>query len=1122
MKNKTIQLVIHTMKLSVYVFLIQVLALNLLIANDTKGQKTISVKQAVVSVNMKNASLSGAFKHLESISDYHFNYKGVDINKHKKLDLKFENALFSDVLLQISRKYKLGFRQLNDVIQVVKFSDMEDGDISEISMADVDITGKITDENGEGLPGASVVVKGTTVGTTTDLDGNYKVSVAEQSILTISFVGYKTQEITIGNQSVIDVQMAVDAEQLEEVVVIGYGSVQKKDLTGSVASVGSESIERINTPSLNDALQGMAAGVQVTSSTGRPGEASSVLIRGGSSISASNEPLYVIDGFPQLGGSNLDLNPQNIASIDILKDASAGAIYGARASNGVVIITTKSGSRGGKLNISYTGRRSFSSIIKELETIDIVDYAKIHQVRAPLDEQPLYANPEQWADSTSIDWQDEIYRTAAMQMHDLQITGGSNNTKYSASIGYLTQEGIAIGSDYSRLNSRLRIETDLNNKLIAGVNISYATDERNGPSLNGEESAGVFILKARPYIPGGPFPGDLVDYVDPDVGTGQTATNPSRWLTGNDALRNQLTFRTINYLDFKPFKGFSLRASGSMSYNGTKNRSYLPSDVGIGRNYNGIANISHNQTTSWLYENTAKYKFTVSNHEIETLIGFSAQSTIGESFGVKSQNFPIENLGYDNIGLGVDVFNPSSNKYKSTMASYFGRVNYTYRGRYLLTASVRYDGSSNLGEANKWGAFPSVALAWRASEEHFIQNLNVFSDLKFRISYGITGNNSIGNYRSLGTYSSANVSINSAQVLGLRPGSMSNVDLKWEQNRQLDLGFDIGVFGGRLNITADYYKKKSNDLLLNAPIPINSGFTSFTSNIGDIESSGYELDIRGVVLNGKVKWTSQFNISFPSTKVLRLSETDYFFTGSWGHKSSVFIVKEGEALGSIYGYVYDGVNQNEDEVTNLPQFGGAGAVGGPRYKDISGPDGVPDGVIDSEYDREIIGNGLPDAFGGLTNKLEYKNFDLSFVFSFRYGNEVLNANKNFLWRPNYRSGGLKKIMDAWTPENPTNENWAWDQDGIEYNNVSSWLVEDGSFIRLRNITLGYTLPSILTKTIGIERCRFFVSGDKLMTFTNYSGYDPEVSVSSSMLTPGVDLTNYPNQKSVTLGVNVTF
>ncbi|MEJ5993771.1 TonB-dependent receptor [Pedobacter sp. Du54] len=988
---------------------------------------------------------------------------------------------------------------------------------------DKKITGVVTDSKGILLPGVNIVEKGTKNSVQTNEEGKFSLTVAnENAVIVISYIGFATKEVVVSNQTTLKIVLEESTTGLDQVVVIGYGSVKRKDLTGSVASISSESIERVNTPSINGALQGLAAGVQVTASEGRPGEASTILIRGGSSISASNEPLYVIDGFPQLGGDNLDLNPQDIASIDILKDASAGAIYGARASNGVVIITTKSGSKNGKINISYTARQTMSTIIKKLETINIVDYAKIQQVLAPLDKRDQFANPNQWIDSTAVDWQDNIYRTAKMPMHDLQITGGSKNTKYAASLSYVKQDGIAIGSDYSRLNSRLRLETDINDKLTAGVNISYATDGRNGPSLSGEESAGVFILRARPYIPGGPAD-DLVNYVDPDVGTGQTTTNPLRWITGNDALKKTLTFRTINYLDFKPFKGFTLRASGSLSKSSAENQSYLPSDVGIGRNYNGIANISHGESNSWLFEQTANYKIGFADHNIETLLGFSAQSRMDEGFSVKSQNFPIENLGYNNIGLGVDIFNPSSSREKSSIASLFGRVNYTYKDRYILSASLRRDGSSNLGKDNKWGTFPSFAFAWKASNESFIKGLNIFSELKLRTSYGVTGNNSIGNYRSLGTYSTANVSNNGALVLGLMPGSMANKNLKWEQNEQLDLGIDMGFFKGRLNITADYYRKKSQDLLLNAPIPINSGYSTYVSNIGDIQSTGYEFDLRGVIFNSKnFSWTSAFNISFPSTKVLKLSETDQFFTGSWSHKTSIFIVKVGEALGSMYGYVYDGVNQNQDEVNNLPQFGGSGSVGGPRYRDINGPNGVPDGVIDSKYDRTILGNGLPDVFGGFTNKIVYKNFDLAAVFTYSLGNEILNANKSFLWRPGYLAGGLKEIMNAWTPENPTNDNWAWDKQGIEYNNISSWLVEDGSFVRLKNLTMGYALPSKLIKSLGIERCRMFISGENLLTFSNYSGYDPESSISHSMLTPGVDLTNYPNQKSFTIGINLTF
>lgn len=1118
-KTRLIQgIFIVIMRITITQSLVMIILTSLVSAADLNGQGVLDRK---VSIDVNDKKIKAVLFEIEDQASVTFTYRSTAITASKKVTLKLKEVTLGDVLKQLfGSEIEPVVVEEEVVLKPFPPKVVHEG---EAAISIFNVTGNVTDAGGAALPGVNILERGTTNGTVSDADGNYTINVTDSnSILVFSFVGYQEQVVPVSDQSKIDVSLSPDIRALEEVVVIGYGSVQKKDLTGSVASVSSESISKINTASLNDALQGLAAGVQVTSPGGRPGEASNIIIRGGSSISASNEPLYVIDGFPQLGGGNLDLNPQNIESIDVLKDASAGAIYGARASNGVVIITTKSGSKNGKLNISYTGRVTSSSIIKKLETIDNVDYARIQQVLAPLEDQPLFSNPENWADSASIDWQNAIYSNAMTQIHDLQLTGGSQNTKYSASLGYLTQEGIAVGSDYSRINSRLRIETDVSKKLTVGTNISYATDERNGPALSGQNSAGSYILRARPYLVGGPYEGAIADYVDPDFEAGQNTTNPAKWLTEHEALRTTLTLRSINYLELKPVRGLTLRASGSMNYYGLKNQDYLPSDVSYGRNYNGIGTVSHAQNTTWLLENTAKYKFNKGVHDMEALLGFSAQSFLEEEFSTQMQNFPIENLGFDNLSFGTDWAYSRSGREKRTLASFFGRVNYGFADKYLLTTTLRYDGSSNFGSSNKWGAFPSLALAWRLSEESFVKDLHVFSDLKFRVSYGITGNNSIGNYGSIGRYTNSNISVNSSQVLGLRPSSMPNSALKWEQNKQVDMGLDMGVFDGRLNITADYYKKQSVDLLLNAPIPSYSGFTSFTSNIGDIEASGYELAIDGVIIDGSLKWTSQFNISFPSTRVLKLSDTDFFLTGSWGNKTSAYIVQEGQPLGSIYGYVFDGVNQNDDEVNNLPQFGGSGAVGGPRYRDISGPDGVPDGVVDSEFDRTVLGNGLPDFFGGLINRFAFKGFDLSFIISFRAGNEILHSNKNFLLQPGYRSGGLKEVMNAWTPENPTNELWAWGKSGIEFNNISSFLVEDGSFVRLNNITLGYELPASIVKVVGIESCRFFISGDKVLTFTNYSGYDPEVSYSSSMLTPGVDLTNYPRQKSLTLGLNITF
>ena len=1061
------------------------------------------------------ASIDEVFDLLRDQTDYTFIYEENLFKDVPKIQLK-KGTILANKLLEIcfsGKDFKLDLKEDKIIIIATEPSNTV--------LQTFTVSGTVMDPDGQPLPGANIVEKGTTNGVTADFDGNFSIDVVdENAVLLVSYIGFASKEVLLNGQNIIQVSLQESAAGLDEVVVIGYGSVKKKDLTGSVSSIKSDNIEKINTPTLNDALQGLAAGVQVSSQTGRPGEAANIFIRGGSSISADNAPLYVIDGFPQLGGDNLDLNPQDIESVEILKDASAGSIYGARASNGVILITTKSGKKG-DLKINYSGKTTFSNIIRKLETLDIVEYATVQEGTIDPEDSIFddFRNPQAYADSTSVNWQDEVYRTALMQKHDLQIVGGGEQTNFFSSLGYLSQEGIAIGSEYSRLNVRVKIDTKLNDKLTAGTNLSYSYDDRDGPYVASNGGVSLFALTASPHLRGDATD-NLADYVDPIFGGGQETTNPIKWLTESLSVRNNLNLRSQNYIEYTPTEPLTLRVNGAMSYLSSKNKSFVPPDVGIGNLYNGTASISHYQQISWLVETTANYKKTFGKHKVDALAGFSAQSTIDEDERIQARDFPIDNLGFNNIGLATQFLTPSSGKAKQTLASVFGRLNYSFDDKYILTGSLRYDGSSNFGITNKWGLFPSGAFAWKASEEQFVKDLKVFSNLKLRASYGVTGNNSIGNYRSLLRYQSSNITINSQNALGLIPGSMANQDLKWEENEQIDFGIDMGFFNNRFNLTADYYKKKSNDLLLNAPVPFYSGFTTFTNNIGDIEASGYEFDIKGVISKGNLNWSSSFNLSFPSTKVNRLSDSDYFLLGSFGRKSNVFIVQEGEALGAMYGYVFDGVNQNQEDL-DLPQFGSNNVLGGPRYKDISGPDDVPDGEITSA-DRTVIGNGLPDWFGGFNNQFQYKNFDLSVLFTFRYGNEVMNINKDQSWRPGRLRGGLNQILNAWTPDNPTNENFAWGTSGVEFDNASSWMVEDGSFLRLQNITLGYTLPSDLMNRIGMQNCRLFISGDRLLTWAKYTGYDPEVSDSRSMVTPGVDNANYPLQKLFTLGINISF
>jgi TonB-linked SusC/RagA family outer membrane protein len=1079
-----------------------------------------------ITIFEKDAPLEKVFTQIKQQSSYVFFYDEDWMKQANRVTLNVENASLESVLKLCFKNQPLSYSIVGTTIVLKQASMIAPPAIflPILTPVPVVILGQVIAEDGKPLIGATVKVKGSNIGVRTDANGNYKISVADTKVaLVFSFIGFEEQEVKINDLKVVNVILKERVSDLNQIVVIGYGSVKKGDLTGSVVSVKADDIAKSINLSINDAVQGKLSGVQVISTDGAPGADVSLNIRGGSSISASNEPLYVIDGFPQFAGSNLNINPGDIASVEVLKDASATAIYGSRGANGVVIITTKTG-ESGKFHLTYDTYISQQEITKKLDVMNALQYAQTQHylLSSPAGSGTdlLYANWQTYKDSASINWQDYVYRKATLQNHNLSFTVGTKDLKLAGSMTYTGQDGIAVGTDFNRITGRINAIANINKSITSGASAYLSSSNTNGPSLNGETGIAYAVLQGRPTIPNGNLESLLDQSLIGDAGT-NNVNNPVKELTVPKLNNNVFTANFNAYLQFNIVEGLVLKFSLGTKYQQDKNSSFYPSTTAQGRTLNGLAKISANNIKDWLSENTLTYTKNINNnHQLSLLAGFTAQNDVINSTTEGASNFAIQSLGYNNLGLGAGYIAPTSNYINQGLESILGRVNYTYRKKYLFTASVRSDGSSKFQD-EKWSTFPSAAFAWKLGEEKFVQKITFISSLKLRTSWGMTGNQSIAPYSTYTKYQSYNPISSEQLSVGVAPSQLGNQHLKWETTMQTDAGIDLGLFRERLILTVDGYYKKSKDLLLNAPISLYSGYSTVYRNIGDIEVKGLEINLASKNLIGKFKWNTNFNIAFNRSKVLSLNENQTFFTtGILGRRVlGQYLVQVGHPLGEMYGYKYIGLFRTQEELVNGAKISGASVLGSKRYQDISGPNGVPDDKID-QSDLTTIGNGNPLFFGGLTNEFSYKSFELSALFTYSYGNQIINSLKSVLTRPQSYRSGLASMMDAWTPDNNTATIAKWGTTNTEYDINSSYQVEDGSFLKLKTLQLSYVFPESLLKHARINSLRAYVSGTNLWTLTNYSGYDPEVSYFNSIITPGADMGAYPRAKVFTVGIKL--
>ncbi|NND05293.1 MAG: TonB-dependent receptor [Saprospiraceae bacterium] len=1022
---------------------------------------------------------------------------------------------------------------------------------------DIQISGQVSEAGtGEPLIGVNVIIKDGTTGTTTDIDGTYSLVVPQSTVLVFSYIGYEPQEFLINQEGVQNVELRTEATGLEEVVVIGYGTAKKRDLTGSVSSVNSELIESAAALSADQALQGRAAGVFVQQNSGEPGAGTTVRIRGTGSISAGNEPLYVIDGIPILTSAEditstaakgnvqnplSTINPNDIASIEVLKDASAAAIYGARAANGVILITTKRG-KAGEGQIDFSTYYGTQEVRKPYRLLNGAQYAQfINESSFYAGNGRVYSDPQSFGEGTN--WQDEIFRRANLSNYELSFKGGTDVFQYAVSGGYYLQDGAIIGSNFERYNFRANLDAQVTPKLKISNSLmfSFSASDRVATDDNAAFDGGTITaaLGYSPLVPTRDKNGNLVqkNFVVDDNGelvdgtqadaegnaiaekTINTFANPLLKLLESPS-SNKLS-RVINNLSgiYQLTNHLNLKVSLGIDFAASRGDQFTPRASRAGGE--SFASSGTTSSTTILNENTLNYQQTFNRHKITAVGGVSAQQSKISSISVDAIDIQNDQLGFNNyaIARGASL---GTNFSDFTFLSGLARVSYSYADKYLMTITGRADGSSKFGTNNKWGFFPSASLGWVVSEESFLDDSGFMDFLKLRLSYGIIGNESIGPYLSQALLVPVDLSFNDFLTLGFEPFVFPNSDLKWESTEQFNAGLDLSFVNGRLSATLDYYLKNTFDLLLSTDVPFYTGFASVFSNVGDLENSGFEFSLTTHNFDGAFRWDTDFNIGWNRNKITNLAGRDnipnnanLFGIESWA------LLQEGEAVGRFYGLRTDGIFQLGKDPEGVANFAGSGLIapGERKFIDLNG-----DGIIGAD-DRSFIGSAQPDFTFGFNNTFSFKGFDLNVFLQGVSGNQIVNFNKFLIERENGTSNvTLDFFANRWTPQNPTNRYPKVNGDpGLVRNFISDGEVEDGSYLRLRTISLGYRLSSQMLQKLKVSSLRIYVTGKNLWTLTNYSGFDPEVShFGQSATNMGADLGGYPSTKQYLVGLNVGF
>ena len=1068
-----------------------------------------------LSLEIKDASVKDFMHRVESATPYVFTYDESDLKKTPTVTVRATNQPLSEVLDMVSRQTELLFKQVQHNIHVTTADKARTSEASAAQDQNT-VSGLVTDNNNVPLPGVSVALKGTSLGTVTNAEGRFLLQLPQgqgNGTLVFSFIGYTTKEEQINNRATVRVMLFEDVKALEEVVVIGYGTQSKKDLTGSVATVDTEKLASLPVPSVSDAVQGRAAGVQVITS-GVPGSDATFRVRGIGTINNSN-PLFVIDGVPTQSGLN-QLNPNDIESIQVLKDASASAIYGSRGANGVVIVTTKRGKGAkGQLNVDI-----FSAVQQPVNTFDLLNGSQF----AALSNEMLQNNGQQpnpdFADPSSLgagtDWQDELFRTAMMNSYSVSYAGSNERSNFYVSGNFLNQDGIVINTGYKRYTLQFNSDTDIFDRLRFGNNITLNHDVKTSGNYSIRNT--MAALPTQPvFNADGTYAGPTGlpqwegDITNP-IGQARLIDNSTKGYNLIGSVYGEVDI--LKELKFKSTFGLQANFWDSRTWAPAYNWQPTPEpDAFLFQQYN--------KSTTWLWDNTLTYdKYFGDKHHLTFLLGSSAQENRYDFMSGSVKEFASEVT--QQLGNGVAQPTLNGNASDWALFSYFGRFNYSFDDRFLVTGTVRRDASSRFGENNRWGTFPSGSVAWRISNEQFFQDIApaFMSDLKLRAGYGATGNQEIGNYAFAAFLNTGQYNFNGQLVPTVVPLIMPNPNVQWEAIEQMNLGLDASLFNERVNVTLDGYIKKTTKMLVGMDVPIGTGYSDELRppvNAGKMENKGVELTIASQNVKGALTWNTDFNISYNFNRVISLNDSIPTPTGSIGLNYTLARLHAGHPMNAFYGFVTDGIFQTQEEVDrHATQVPGADpfnrtSPGDIRFKDLN-----DDGVIDDK-DRTYIGNPNPKFILALNNNFAYKNFDLSVFLQGVYGNDIFNANRIWAEGMAVAQNQTTATLDRWTGEGTSNTMpRAIFNDPNKNTRVSDRYIEDGSYLRIKNVTLGYTLPNSIAEKVKMSTARIYASAQNLYTFTNYSGLDPEVSLN------GIDHNIYPTTRVISFGVNVGF